>query len=174
MLRVRRAIYLLGREPVNGSERQEWVESAAGLYSSQEKCLPAKREVRSQHAQLRDAALSGNSRPFYLCSVGGWKLLQEDMPLAAIVWLSHLPGATLQVVWRQLEDQGSLWWMTSWRLRGCYVPHSWAVSPFWKGNWSAVSLWVPHGEQHTSFDCNSINIFLKPSFYVKMQSTNYY
>ena len=66
MLRVRRAIYLLGREPVNGSERQEWVESAAGLYSSQEKCLPAKREVRSQHAQLRDAALSGNSRPLYL------------------------------------------------------------------------------------------------------------
>ena len=43
--------------------------------------MPAKREVRSQHAQSRDAALSGNSRPFYLCSVGGWKLLQEEYAL---------------------------------------------------------------------------------------------
>lgn len=97
---VRRAKYLLGREPVNRRENQEWAESAVSLCASLEKCLPAKWEVRTQHAQSRDAALSGNGRPLYLCfvqSVAG-SCCKKSMPLVATVWLSHLLGATLQVV----------------------------------------------------------------------------
>lgn len=97
---VRRVKYLLGREPVNGREEQEWAESAVSLCASLEKCLPAKRQVRAQHAQSRDAALSRNGRPLYLCfvqSVAG-SCCKKSMPLAAIVWLSHWLGATLQVV----------------------------------------------------------------------------
>ena len=162
---------------MNGREEQEWAESAVSLCASLEKCLPAKRQVRAQHAQSRDAALSRNGRPLYLCfvqSVAG-SCCKKSMPLAAIVWLSHWLGATLQVVWHQLEDGGSLWWTTSWRLRGHYILHSWAASPFWKGNRSAVSLWVPHGEQYTSLWLQFNKYFFKkPSFYVKMQSANYY
>lgn len=97
---VRRAKYLLGREPVNGREDQDWAESAISLCASLEKCLPAKWEVRTQHAQSRDAALSGNGRPLYLCFVQlvAGSCCKKSMPLAATVWLSHLLGATLQVV----------------------------------------------------------------------------
>lgn len=119
------------------------------------RCQPRKvfaSQVGSQNTAcpVEDAALSGNGRPVSLfCSVGGWKLLQEEHALSChCIWLSHLLGATLQVVWRQLEDRGSLRWIISWRLRGHYIPYSWAASPFWKGN-RVPYLWVPHGEQHT-------------------------
>lgn len=137
---VRRATYLLGREPVNGSEKQEWAESAAGLCASREKCLPATWEVRAPHAQSRDAVLSGNGRPFYLCSVGGWKLLQEEHALSCHCLAQSFAGGHPTGGVTSAGRPRHLWWTTSWRLRGRYVPHSWAASPFWKGNWGAVSL----------------------------------
>lgn len=47
---VRSVKYLLGSEPVNGNEKQDWAESAVSLSDNLAKPLPAKQELRAQLA----------------------------------------------------------------------------------------------------------------------------